>query len=344
MIKMKVLTLLCLAPLLSQAQIYTPNAAVQGTSNNSNVGIGTSTPDASLHIKTGMGNLIVENSGIESAAITVQSGRFNRPALNVFKQAGTEYWNTGILYDENGNQRYSIGTSQALSSSKFTIQPNGNIGLGTNSPVNKLQFGDFLNTENMKIGMPGVYNFEQVLLGQYGNGAAALEFISHVGTLNSYGVRFYSSTDSGLNGLQIQTASPASSAQNLAYTTRLSIGVDGNVGIGTIAAAYKLDVLGTVRAREILVNMNGADFVFEDKHRLMPLTELESFIRKKKRLPQVASATEMKANGANLGDLNTKLLQKIEEMTLYIIAQDKRIGQLEQKMENRRPRKKNKYK
>jgi len=102
----------------------------------------------------------------------------------------------------------------------------------------------------------------------------------------------------------------------------------GNVGIGTANPEYKLDVIGAVRAREVRVNLAGADFVFEDSYKLMPLNELEKFIRQNKHLPEIAPAKEMQENGGDLGSLTVQLLQKIEELTLHAIEQNKEVKEL----------------
>ncbi len=103
---------------------------------------------------------------------------------------------------------------------------------------------------------------------------------------------------------------------------------NGNLLIGKLTQlnnSYKLDVNGPIRANEIKVNTNGADFVFEKSYNLMPLSKLDKFIQEKKHLPEIKSALKMQKDGVYLGKLNTKLLQKIEELTLYTIQQEKKI-------------------
>lgn len=101
-----------------------------------------------------------------------------------------------------------------------------------------------------------------------------------------------------------------------------------NVGIGT-HPNYELDVAGTIRANEIIVNTTGADFVFADDYQLRPLSEVKTFIQENKHLPEIKSAQEMHENGVGINELQTQLLQKIEELTLYILQQEERIKALE---------------
>ena len=110
----------------------------------------------------------------------------------------------------------------------------------------------------------------------------------------------------------------------------------GNVGIGTSSPQYKLDVYGTIRAREILVNLNGigADFVFSPNYTLIPLGEVKKFINENKHLPEIPPAVEMYSSGINMSEMQIKLLQKIEELTLYVIEQEEKINELQQKLNN----------
>ncbi|MDN5215680.1 hypothetical protein QQ020_26620 [Fulvivirgaceae bacterium BMA12] len=111
---------------------------------------------------------------------------------------------------------------------------------------------------------------------------------------------------------------------------------NGNVGIGTkTTSSYKLSVNGNIRAKEVKVETGWSDFVFEDDYELITLAELEAFIKANKHLPEIPSAEEVAENGVSLGEMDSKLLQKIEELTLYIIDQQKEIEILKEKAENK---------
>lgn len=109
----------------------------------------------------------------------------------------------------------------------------------------------------------------------------------------------------------------------------------GNVGIGTATTgSHKLAVEGSIGAREIKVETTiWPDFVFENDYELRNLDEVENYISENNRLPEIPSEAEVTENGINLGEMDAKLLQKIEELTLYLIEQNKEIKELKEKME-----------
>ena len=94
----------------------------------------------------------------------------------------------------------------------------------------------------------------------------------------------------------------------------------GNVGIGTAnPGTYKLAVVGKIRAFEVVVETGWSDFVFADDYPLMPLPEVEAYIQAHKHLPDIPSEKEVAENGVSLGQTQALLLQKVEELTLYMI-------------------------
>jgi hypothetical protein len=98
---------------------------------------------------------------------------------------------------------------------------------------------------------------------------------------------------------------------------------------------YTLGVSGKIVAKEIYVTLtNWADYVFDDTYKLKSLNELETYIKNNKHLPNVPTTCEIIENGNNTGETDRILLEKIEELTLYIIEQNKKIEALEKKMEN----------
>jgi len=105
---------------------------------------------------------------------------------------------------------------------------------------------------------------------------------------------------------------------------------NSNFGLGTNTPQCKLDVRGTIRADEILVNtVSGADFVFDKDYNLRPLSEVNTYIQENRHLPEIPSAADMKENGVSLDKLVIQLLQKVEELTLYTIQLEEKINELE---------------
>lgn len=103
----------------------------------------------------------------------------------------------------------------------------------------------------------------------------------------------------------------------------------GNVGIGMTNPAEKLEVNGTIHAKEVRVDLSGwPDYVFAKKYNLPTLKEVEKHIIQNGHLQNIPSAAEVLEKGIRLGDMNAKLLQKIEELTLYAIEQQKELDRL----------------
>jgi len=120
-----------------------------------------------------------------------------------------------------------------------------------------------------------------------------------------------------------------------AQAIKMQIFGNGTVGIGNTSPNfnYKLDVGGSIRANKVVVNTNGADYVFDPAYHLAPLAELADSIRSSHHLPGIAPASQMQKDGMDVGDNATRLLAKVEELTLYIIQQNERMDNFNQELE-----------
>ena len=192
-------------------------------------------------------------------------------------------------------------------SETFRITNAGNVGIGTTTPKDKLEVdGSIIIKNGYNLSWGGTY------------GANVPTIAASIGTQS--GINFY----------------PSGSTAGV--TMRLDAA--GNVGIGTTTppAGFKLAVAGKILAEEVQVSASGTspwpDYVFEPTYKLRTLAEVEQFVNENKHLPDVPSKTQVDEQGISLGEMNAILLQKIEELTLYTIEQEKEITKL--KEENKR--------
>jgi len=109
---------------------------------------------------------------------------------------------------------------------------------------------------------------------------------------------------------------------------------EGRVGIGTNDPQNKLSVDGTIWATKVKCSLtDAADWVFEEDYELRSLNEVEDFIKENKHLPEIPSAEEFRQNDLDIAEMDNKLLQKIEELTLYLIDQNKEIEAMKKEIQ-----------
>ncbi len=278
------------------------------SSTNNNIGVGTA-PVADYRMSvngdanignatstTGMGNKLWFNG--TGNGDNIWMGRFNTAASNTDLRINIGN-GAGI-----SNDRLDIGYDSANNwNSKFVVQNNGMVGIGTTQLNGLLSIG---STHGNKLSI--------------GNNAWAKTSIINTGN--------NANADGDFTDLLV-----AGQNNNNAV---LRMNSKGNVGIGTsvntaLDSTYRLSVNGKIRAKGLRVQTTGwADFVFEPGYKLKSLIEVEAFINKNKHLPEMLPAQKVIAEGNDVGETQVKLLQKVEELTLYLIDQDKQLKKLQE--------------
>ncbi len=272
--------------------------------NSGNVGVGTTTPTEKLTIY-GTNNAAPGVMSFESSREDVQNAEVG---ILKAKNSGVEIARMGLNRAGGSNTGFLNfwvkKTNETSLYEAMRISENGNVGIGTANPTEKLEIQG--NTILSGINTKQIYNWTGV--------AAFSTGILGSTTNNS---RFSISTNS------------AGEVFSVSY-------LNGNIGIGTTdTKGYKLAVNGDMIAERVVVKLqtNWPDYVFKKTYGLRPLEQVEQYINQNSHLPEVPSAQEVSDKGIDVGAMNAKLLQKIEELTLYLIEQNKEIKTLKNKVE-----------
>ncbi|SHE84997.1 hypothetical protein [Dysgonomonas macrotermitis] len=212
----------------------------------------------------------------------------------------------------------------------------GNVGIGTESPKQALDVNGNIQANILYLNnlMPEGTPFQSYLYygGHYMTVGTPKGLYKH----NYFELKPGGASNGTLFTTFTMYTSPNENQQDkkvLIHSQGKSFFNGGYVGIGTENPLATLDVAGTIRAQEVKIEIvNGADHVFSEEYNLKPLSEIEAFIKENELLPEIPSEKQMQKDGLNINEFQIKLLQKIEELTLYSIQQAKQIE--EQKEEN----------
>lgn len=277
-----------------------------------NVGIGTSSPLSRIHV-VDSGNQTALFTGLNAGTLRLYGGSYVQDGYTNldFSNNGTGGVIGRIGVRNNGGGSYlTFGTSNnysnGITNQALIINPSGNVGIGTANPAAALDISTTITP--IRFYRSG------------GIGAGSLTIDNKMTGSNSDMVYQPDPDGSGTGGHAFYVDNGSS--------TIFALGIDqkGKVGIGTTSPSAKLHVHGTVYVKDsidcfyLTTRYNpGADFVFEEEYDLPDLGEVKAFIEKNKHLPEIPSAAEMQANGVSVSEMLTKHLQKIEELTLYMI-------------------------
>jgi hypothetical protein len=224
----------------------------------------------------------------------------------------------------------------------------GTVGIGTTPTTFKLTVGGSLVANSIStlaiFGYSNISDNRSVSIQQMGNASSASQYFflnGGLGTSSTFGsprlTSMYTPSfglESNDNNLNIIVA-PAGTNQT--PVRAMSFLNNGNVLIGKTVqtnTSYILDVNGTGRFNKMIVNTTGADYVFDTKYQLLSMQAVEKYINEHHHLPGIQPASQMQQEGLNVGENQTALLGKIEELTLYLLQQNKKLDEQRKKIDH----------
>jgi hypothetical protein len=287
---------------------------------NTALGIAALNANTIGHDNTASGNVALNSNttGSNNTAIGDQSLYSNTTGSN----------NTALGYKAgvsagNWTNATAIGANAVVSNNNsLVLGNNANVGIGTSVPLFKLSVQSATIESNNNTDLLSLTGRNPVIAFNDENNAG-YGYIKSITNAPNPG---YS------NGMEFGASPGYSIYFSTNYEPVMMITNTGNVGIGTSNPAYKLSVNGTIQSKEVIVQTGWSDYVFDKNYQLRSLNEVDNYINQNKHLPDVPSANEVENNGVKVAQMDSILIKKIEELTLYVIDQNKQIQQLQQKV------------
>ncbi|BAV09531.1 hypothetical protein SAMN05421788_101964 [Filimonas lacunae] len=247
-----------------------------------------------------------------------------------------------LAWRYNDGSPYSMVESFAGGSPLVLQQAGGNVGIGIIAPTQKLEVNGAVKSYTSSFGSVdyntsakgyanfGSNNHGTVLVSSnlFISGNDNLKIVNNHNTMSGAAIMIPGNGQPNQNSIVFYTKSTGTAVVNDDYSIapRMIIDASGNIGIGTTSPQSELAVKGTITSKKIKVTLSGwADYVFDPSYQLQPLSQIEKYIQENKHLPEVPTTAEVKKDGIDIGDNQALLLKKIEELTLYIIQQSKRL-------------------
>ncbi len=300
-----------------------------------NVGIGTSDPLYPLHINANDQTYMMiraTNYTLNPSVLTKKGGIIFGQE-NIDKTAGISfaippgYHVPGIVFSTKTSYN-TPGTGVMDWYDRMFIHPNGNIGIGTTSPIYNMQI-DAADRTYLMIRAAN-YTINPSVLTKKGG-----IIFNQENTDKTAAISFAVPPGYHVPGIVFSTknsfSDPGPGTED--WYDRMFIHPNGNVGIGTINPAGKLSVNGNIIAKKVQVSQSWADYVFDSAYMLRPLEEVHSFIQQNKHLPDMPAAKEIEIKGLDLGEIVKQQQVKIEELTLYLIEMKKKNELLEKRLQ-----------
>lgn len=303
------------------------------------VGIGTTSPNHKLHIDGG--DLFVQSS----------------TGLIRLGYQGANEWQMATTSAGADLRWYTTTDGGSTTNPRHYFSQNGNVGIGGFSgpgvPLARLDVIGSGTASTSNVFMLRNSALDTIMRirddGRMGIGYNGPSY-GRTMNLGGTGINFYTPNEAAFGGAIFPTDTSLVLWSNSNATNYLVLQPSwGNTGIGTYtpnaklhlngvmlvgsnsartATGYQVSVDGDIIAEEVMVQNSSSwpDYVFGKDYILMPLNELEASIQKNKHLPNVPSAAVIEKDGIALGDMNKRLLEKIEELTLYIIDLNKKVA------------------